>query len=237
MSDEPKKSHQKKKPPVPWHSTRAKEKAELFYIIYEQMGTTRTLKRLWGLLRGIGISITLKTLENYSAPVKADGKGGFGWQARVLERAARHESAQFVEVQNQVDRMNADHVQLFQDIEILVKAGIQKKKEGMKANATLGLGETLDMEYADITRMAESVQRGERLARGLATSKAEVIIEVLPPLVKDIYAVFMAVNSITNDPPELLRKRQAEFIQRADQVLMTYYTPAGKQAALIKGKE
>ncbi|GAI02018.1 unnamed protein product, partial [marine sediment metagenome] len=95
-----------------------------------------------------------------------------------------------------------------------------------------GMGDGLDMDLTDIGRLADLYQKGERLARGLATSKAEVIIEVLPPLVKDIFAVFLAVNVITSDPPELVRKRQSEFITRADGVMVQYY---GGQKQISEG--
>jgi hypothetical protein len=195
------------------------------------MGVGRTLKRLWAVLRSAGVEISLKRLEEYSAPPPR----GHGWQARILERAARHESQEFVEVQAQVDRMNIEHVQMFGDLKLLLAAGIQKHKTKLEEQVKAGLPAVLDMDFSDMVRMSEAIQRGERLARGLATSKAEVIVEVLSPLVKDIFAVFLAANNITNDPPELVRKRQSEFIMSADKVLATYYTPAGKLAAVIKG--
>jgi hypothetical protein len=191
------------------------------------MGPNRTIKRLWGLSRGLGITTSLSTLERYSQV--------YGWQSRILERAARHESAGFQEVQDVVERMNREHVQTFQDIGALVAAGIRKYQNELTEKVKAGLPPTLEMDFATIARLAQSYQYGERLARGLATSKAEVIVEILPPLVKDMFAVFLAVNVITNDPPELVKKRESEFIQRGDQVLIQYYgkTTAG---ALPEGR-
>lgn len=209
---EPKKSHKKKV--KPWNTFRAEERQEYFFLIYEQMGVGRSLKRLWGLVRGVGVEITLKTLERYSA--------GYNWQSRILERAARHEAADFVEIQDQVEQMTQDHIRVFQDIGALVTAGIKHWKKKIDDRVAAGMG-GLEMDLSDIGRLADLYQKGERLARGLATSKAEVIVEVLPPLVKDLFAVFLAVNVITNDPPELVRKRQAEFITRADVVMVQYY--------------
>ena len=119
--------------------------------------------------------------------------------------------------------MNAEHAQTFQDIGALVAAGIRRWEKAIDDKVKAGLEPTLDMDFQTIGKLAQSYQYGERLARGLATSKSEVIVEILPPLVKDMFAVFLAVNVITNDPPELVRKREAEFIQRGDQVLNTYY--------------
>ena len=210
-----KESH-KRKASTAWNTLRAKERQEYFFLVYEGMGVGRTLKRLWGLVRGIGVPLSLKTLERYSAE--------YGWQARILERAARQESAQFQDVQAQVERMNLEHATTFQDIGALVKAGVRKYQEEVAGKVGIGLPPTLDIDLATIGKLAQTYQYGERLARGLATSKAEVIVEVLPPLVKDIFAVFLAVNVITNDPPEIVKKREAEFISRGDQVLIGYYS-------------
>lgn len=210
----PKRSH-KKDARKPWNHFRAQERAEYFFLVYEEMGVNRSLKRLWGLVRGIGVSITVKTLERYSAE--------YNWQSRILERAARHESAGFQDVQDQVDQMTQDHIRVFQDIGSLVTAGIRHWRQKIDERVAAGMDGGLKMDLSDIGRLADLYQKGERLARGLATSKAEVIIEVLPPLVKDLFAVFLAVNVITNDPPELVRKRLSEFITRADGVMVQYY--------------
>lgn len=210
----PKRSH-KKQPPRPWNTFRAEERQEYFFLVYEQMGVGRTLKRLWGLVRGVGASVSLKTLERYSST--------YHWQARILERAARHESADFQDIQNQVEQMTDEHVQTFRNLGALVTAGIRHQQEIIDAKVLSGMPPTLDVDLATLGKLAQTYQYGERLARGLATSKAEVIIEILPPLVKDMFAVFLSVNVITNDPPELVRKREAEFISRGDQLLLQYY--------------
>ena len=219
----------KKQPPRPWNAFRADERQEYFFLVYEQMGTGRTLKRLWGLVRGVGAVISLKTLERYSS--------AYHWQSRILERVARHESADFQDIQAQVDQMTAEHVRTFQDIGALVTAGINYWQEEIENKVKAGLQPSLPMDFATIGKLAQTYQIGERLARGLATSKAEVIVEVLPPLVKDFFAVFLAVNVITNDPPELVKKREAEFIARGDQVLLLYYGKTTKELPEGRGEQ
>ncbi|MBA7644818.1 hypothetical protein ES703_52565 [subsurface metagenome] len=223
MADKPKRSHKKKV--KPWNALRVAERQEYFFLVYEQMGVSRTLKRLWGLVRGVGVELSLKTLERYSSQ--------YNWQSRILERAARHESADFLEIQAQVEQMTSEHVRTFQDIGALVAAGIKHWQGEIEKKVKAGFQPTLEMDFVTIGKLAQTYQYGERLARGLATSKAEVIIEVLPPLVKDMFAVFLAVNVITNDPPEMVRKREAEFISRGDQVLLLYY---GKTKELPEGR-
>ena len=130
--------------------------------------------------------------------------------------------------------MTEEHVRTFHDIGALVTAGIKHWQGEIEKKVKAGLPPTLDIDLVTIGKLAQTYQYGERLARGLATSKAEVIVEVLPPLVKDMFAVFLAVNVITNDPPELVKKREAEFIQRGDQVLLLYYGKTTKE--LPEGK-
>lgn len=199
----------------PWNAVRAEERQKFFFLIYESIGINRTLKRLWGVVRSMGVDVSLKTLERYSAD--------YGWQSLILERAARQESADFREVQDGVAKMNEEHARLFKDIGALADAGVKYHLEEMKGRQDIGLSPTLNMDFQTIAKLAQAYQSGERLARGLATSKAEVIVEVLPPLVKDMFAVFLAVNVITNDPSELVRRRESEFISRGDQVLIQYY--------------
>jgi hypothetical protein len=208
---------------------RCAERAEMYFIIYADMGVERSLNKLWGRLRGYGVSISLKSLEKYSRQ--------FNWQARILERAARHESTEFQEVQTVVDEMNNRHANLFKDLASVAKAGLNYHKEKIKDQLAAGLGETLPVELPDLARILESAERGERLARGLATSKAEVLIEILAPLVKDMFAVFLSVNVITKDTPDIVKQREAEFIKRGDQVLHLYYDSTGKQAAVVKREQ
>ena len=183
---EAKRSHKKKV--RPWNALRVEERQEYFFLVYEQMGTSRTLKRLWGLVRGVGAQLSLKTLERYSSQ--------YNWQSRILERAARHESADFQEVQAQVEQMTSEHVRTFKDIGALVTAGIRKYQDDIQKKVQAGFQPTLDIDLGTLGKLAQTYQYGERLARGLATSKAEVIVEVLPPLVKDMFAVFLDRKSV-----------------------------------------
>lgn len=222
---QPAKKQSHKKKVRPWNALRAQERQEYFFLVYEQMGVNRSLKRLWGLVRGVGAEMSLKTLERYSSV--------YNWQSRILERAARHESAGFLDIQAQVEQMNLEHARTFQDIGALVAAGIKYWKKTIEDKVKAGLEPTLEMDLSIIGKLAQSYQYGERLARGLATSKSQVIIEVLPPLVNDIFAIFLAVNVITNDPPELIKKRESEFISRGDQILLQYY---GRTKELPEGR-
>lgn len=199
-----------------YHLATRADRAEFFFLIYEALGPKRSIRRLYELVRKTGVAE--KTLMRYSKD--------FFWQRRLLERAGEREADLQLDAVAVVKEMDARHAELFQDIGALARAGVSFFQAKVGEQLKAGLDPTLNMDIGDLVRLAESAQRGERIARGQATSKTEVIVEVVAPLVKEIMAVFLAVNVITNDPPEMVIKRQAEFIKRGDAILATYYEPA-----------
>jgi hypothetical protein len=203
------------------------ERAALYFGIYLAMGGTRTIHSLWELVRRTGV--TEKTLERYSAD--------FSWQRQLLETAGEREKKVQLESADLVAEMNERQATTFKDLFSLVRFGLDHYQSLVAEQNKVGLPKGLKMDVADLARLAESAQRGERLARGVATSKTEVIIEVVAPLVKEIMAVFLAVNVITNDPADVVNKRQAEFIKRGDAILATYYEkPSVKRLTTGRGK-
>ena len=220
--------HGRKKGARPYSTLSARsERSALFFGLYEALGPTRTIRRLWELCRRTGISE--KTLERYSQD--------FHWQRQLLETAGEREKKVQLESADLVAEMNERQATTFKDLFTLVRFGLNHYQSLVAEQSKAGLPKGLKMDVADLARLAESAQRGERLARGVATSKTEVIIEVVAPLVKEIMAVFLAVNVITNDPAEMVNKRQAEFIKRGDAILATYYeTPSVKRLTTGRGK-
>lgn len=211
MTEQPKKSHHRT---IPRRTEQTKERADAAFLVYIQLGEKRSIAKLWGQLRLIGVKISLKRIEQWSAE--------FHWQERLLRYQAELERRRVTEGVDALEEMDNRHIQLNKALGSLAAAGISHYQE-MITDAQAKGKRGLNMDISDIIGLISQAQRGERLARGLATSKAEVIVEVLPPLVKDLYAVFLAVNVLTNDPPEMVQKREAEYIQRGDQVLSQYY--------------
>jgi hypothetical protein len=191
------------------------ERQNFYYLIYEMIGTGRTLKKVHKLASGIGSRVALKTLQHYSAK--------YNWQSRLLERAARQEAAPMIEAKELLVKINQDHYQIFEDIGKLVKAGIRYHKKQIALSEQAGLGDVLEIPVTYLGKMAEYVQRGQRIASGQATDRIEVVYEVMAPVVKEIMAVFLAVNYISKDPPELVQRRKVEFIKRGDAILEGYY--------------
>ena len=189
------------------------------FLLYEGMGSTRNLISLADVVRAVGIQRAgVKTLARWSAK--------YQWQRRLMERQVTSEGEITQRALDVKKAMEDRHVGLFQALETLAREGLKNQFSEVERRAAAGLV-GLEMTPEAILRLADGVQRGERLARGEATSKAQVVIQVVGPLVKDIFAVFMAVNVITNDPLEMQRKRLAEFIKRGDEILGQYYLEEG----------
>lgn len=189
------------------------------FLLYEAMGASRTLSALTDVVRSLGIRrCGQKTLERWSRK--------YHWQQRLMERQAGREGLVTQTALDMKKAMEDRHVTVFTTIENLAREGLKYQFSEVAKRAADGLP-GLELEPELILRLAEGAQRGERLARGEATSKAQVVVQVVGPLVRDIFAVFMAVNVITNDPIELQRKRQAEFIKRGDEILGGYYLEEG----------
>jgi hypothetical protein len=127
--------------------------------------------------------------------------------------------------------MNDQHVKVNQGLLSLAVAGIQYHNQQLERNRAAGLQANLKLSIRDIVRLVSQAQTGERLARGQATSRTEVMVEVIGTFVHEFALIFIAVNEIV-DPAE----RKREYIRRSDEMLREYYStltgPAIKQIAL-----
>ena len=81
---------------------RTREKAEAYFLIYAMMGDERTLKKVGDIVRSIGIKISDKTLERWSAR--------YDWQAQLLHYQAEARA-----------RMQADSVQTTRAIVLVLE--------------------------------------------------------------------------------------------------------------------
>jgi hypothetical protein len=190
------------------------ERAQWAFLLYEAMGADRTLKGLSEIVYMMGIRrCGEKTLNRWSQK--------FHWQRELLERQAGHAGEVTKAVLDQRKAMEDRHVSVFQMFEKVARESLAHTFDELAKREATGLT-GLDLSPETALRLMEGAQRGERLARGEATSKAEVVVQVVGPLVRDIFAVFMAVNVITNDAPEMQRRRLNEFVKRGDEILVGY---------------
>jgi len=98
-------------------SHRQKEKADIYFILYVQMGPERSLSKLAEQVTGLGLKISAKTLKAYSSK--------YEWQRRVLEETAKLQDQAEKSIQQQVEKMNQQHAQIAQGLMSLVVAGLE----------------------------------------------------------------------------------------------------------------
>ncbi len=203
---------------------RCQEKADILFVMYHQMGPERSLEKLAEVCAKVGLKGTsLKTLKWYSAR--------FDWQRRLLELTVKLREEREQDALRQVEKMNDQHVKVNQSLLALAVAGIQYHQQELERKRSAGLPANLKLSIRDIVRLVNQAQMGERLARGQATSRSEVMVEVIGTFVHEFALIFLAVNDIADS-----EERKREYVRRSDEMLREYYTqltgPAIKQIGL-----
>lgn len=191
--------------------TRRAERAEVLFIMYYEMGPERSLEKLRDLCAKVGLKRHLNTFKTYSAD--------FNWQRRVLERTVAEREEREKDALAQVDKMNDEHIKVHRGLMSVAVAGLQYYQAELENKRQAGLPQTLKLSVRDIVRLVRQAQVGERLARGEATSRSEVIVEVVATFVQEFALIFKAVNGIA-DPVE----REREYIRQFDERLREYYS-------------
>ncbi|MDD4984174.1 MAG: hypothetical protein PHQ43_00095 [Dehalococcoidales bacterium] len=201
------------KDPETGHMALTAARAEGYFHVYYQMGPERSIEKLQNLLAEVGRKVSLNTLKRHSAD--------FHWQKRVLDiEAQKNHDEQILKT---VREMNEHHAKLGRAMTTLGQASIQSYFNEIKAKGSLKLS---TYETANLIATGQKV---ERLARGQATERTEIYVEMVNTLVMKLAGVFIAVNEIA-DPEE--RKRQ--YAQQCDDILGEYQQ-APKQ--LTEGKQ
>lgn len=189
-----------------WLKGRRKERADALFTIYWQMGAERSLVKLAALCSTAGVKTSIQTITRYSKD--------FGWQRKLLEMDQYSREAREREAIEEVAEMNRRHVQMAQGMIGIAFAGMKR----FRTLITQASDGAVDMSIDDMVKLYRAAQTGERLARGEATSRVEVWMDVVETVVKEFGLIFMAVNEI--DVPE---ERQNEFIRLSDDMIRRYY--------------
>lgn len=193
---------------------RTEQKADMLFIMYYQLGPERSIENLAEMCTNLGLrGASITTLKSYSVR--------YEWQRRLLELTVKDRERREQDALNQIDKMNEQHVKINQGLLSLAVAGIQHYQAQIERSRKQGLGGTLNINVQDIVKLVAQAQNGERLARGQATSRTEVVIEVISTFVQEFGLIFIAVNDIA-DPAE----RKREYIKRADEMIREYYSSA-----------
>ena len=185
---------------------RTREKADAIFTIYWQMGPERSLNKLADLCRMVGIKTSNSSIKRWSQY--------YDWQRRILGLERQMREQREVKAIEEVAEMNTRHVRLAQGMLKMAYAGILQFHRAIQHSAD----GTLKMDIDDIVKLYRTAQVGERLARGEATSRVEVWLDVVETVVKEFGLIFMAVNKISDQV-----KRQDEYIRLSDDMIRRYY--------------
>ena len=127
---------------------------------------------------------------------------------------------------NVVETMNQRHAQYSQALLGLFSAGMQTFNRQFQTQREGGQTPSLALSVKEMTRLLEVAQRTERLARGQATSRTEVMVELIGTFVREFALIFIGVNSIQDET-----ERKNEYVRRCDEMLHDIY-PKGDSKLL-----
>lgn len=207
------------------------ERTDGLFLVYWQMGPTRSLMGLAELATSVGLKRALSTYKRWS--VKYD------WQRRVLERNARERTRREQDFTQAIDQMNDRDAAMAQGMKGLLVAAINRyrrqmtegqQKRQQAAAQGVTVGPELDMDFRDMAALARTAVNIERMARGQATSRTEVWIEVATTIVQEFALIFMTVNQFATE-----EEREAEFIRMSDDMMTRYYSQATRKGVQLVG--
>lgn len=208
---------------------RCRERSDALFTVYWQMGPERSLEKLLEVCTIAGLRISINTLKRYS--------GKYNWQERLLRMQAEESARREKEAGKLVDDMNRQDAMMAQGIKGLVVAGIRFYQEKIRKSSDIRrkIGEsgdsTLEMSLGELVNMAQGAQRIERLARGQATSRTDVWVDIAATVVREFVLIFMAVNEMDNS-----NERETEFLRLGDEMITRYYNDTVK-GRILKSHE
>ena len=171
-------------------------KAELLFALYIELGSRRSVELLHERCAEVGVEISASTLANYST--------NYHWQDRLVAIEAKAREVNDERLVQSIADMNRDQALIGRGLRtwagsqlgILQRSGYVAKT-GQEVAATAKVGVEI-----------------ERLAMGEATSRSEVINDTLTAIVRDIIALFLTVNQLTDRDD-----RTREFGTGADAII------------------
>lgn len=210
---------------------RERERTDALFLVYWQMGPSRSLAGLREICASVGLKRCLNTFKNWSAK--------YDWQRRVLEKNAVEKTRRERDFSQAIDQMNERDAMMAQGMKGLLVAAINRYRRLMtadqqrrQASAAQGVTVTpeLDMDFKDMAALSRTAVNIERMARGQATSRTEVWVEIATTVVQEFALIFMTVNKFGTED-----EREAEFIRLADDMMTRYYSQAAKKGIQLLG--
>ena len=176
----------------------AQRRAESFYLVYAALGPSRSLTKLQKTLADLGLRISANTLKSYSAR--------YNWQHRAELVDGAHSAVELATVPREMDERQGR-------LAVAMQALAREKLESI---------DPLHLSVRDAIHLLRVGTDIERLTRGQATTRAELTVQVLDPVIRELVALFAEVN-IIEDPDT----RTRIYAIKADAIVEAY-APPGK---------
>lgn len=175
---------------------KVKNRSEYFFTAYYALGRSRSLTGLHEVLTGLGLSISLTTLKNYSKK--------YDWITRAKQLDEEHSSRQeqqAMELAKRVTDMNDRQATAGRALQQMGLRGLQQIQPG-------------NMNAQEVGTLLERGVKIERLASGEATSRHEVAVQMVAPIVREMVVLFQQINNFPDKD-----RRTKEFAVGADSIL------------------
>ena len=202
---------------------REHERAEGIFLVYWQMGPSRSLKGLQELGASVGLKRSLNTYKRWSTR--------YDWQRRVLEKNAAEKTRREQDFSKAIDTMNDRDAMMAQGMKALIVGAVNRYRRQMiedqeKRQKAEGRSVTpeLAMDFRDMAALSRTAVNIERMARGQAINRTEVWVEIATTIVQEFAIIFMTVNKYATEG-----ERESEFIRLADGMVTRYYSQATKK--------
>jgi hypothetical protein len=207
-----------------FRALKEREKADALFAMYYGMGPDRSLEKLRDVCAAVGLKLALSTYKRYSMK--------YDWQRRLMELTVKEREAKQADALAQIEKMNEFHIRVHRGLMGLAIAGINYYQSQIEKQKVVGIPQTLRMDIADIVKLVHQAQIGERLARGQATSRSEIMVELIDTFIQEFALIFREVN---RHPSE--QQREVEWIKLCDDMIQRFYSQTVKQGVGMLARE
>jgi hypothetical protein len=174
----------------------ARERADLAFALYQQMGHERNLVRLYRRLQMLGVNISLATAKRYSARYR--------WQDELARLEAEATQQQHERSIQQSLAMYDRHAQLARAVQGVGGSALQR----LMASD----GRVSGMKPGEIARLLELGLKAERQALCESSDRREVGLAVWNTVTSEVVGLFSEVNTETE--PEARARLFARGLDR-----------------------
>ncbi len=191
-----------------------KARADVFFIVYYDMGPERSLEKLQIYVAGMGLKRALNTFKRYSHQ--------YDWQQRVVEEDTRRTAQEQNDADSVRYKMMDRHSKMGKTLQSLAMAGMYNFQEIMEKKHRLAFNP------AEIVSMAKTGSDLELRAAGEPTLKVEITTILYNVMITRLAIIFQEVNKLPT-----MDAREARFAFLVDQYQQRALSEANE---LVEGR-